>query len=693
MTKGDFIRLEDSNSVSNGNENNINQYDSEFSEEGTASIGSNSGAIIMNQSKEDINMSGEIEEFNDDSQSLISPPKTSIDIQQQQQQEEQQEEEEEEDYQNIKSSNRSNNNNNNNSNYIPNNNSNNNNINYNNNNINVIGSYSDDNNEYDDDNIYGKNFKNKHQQSFNEFTLTLDDNGVNELNESDFITSMDDSGYIAPFSQYIKKNYNNNIYERILEQCEKIKIDASMHRSELILTSAYLFCFVALGISVGSLGPTLHSFTYHLHASTDQVGYFFSARGLGYFIFSLGCRFLDRVKNNNLVIAGCVILMSISLLLIPLSKNIWLTAFLFMLEGGGAGLIDSSLNTLIVWVWKEKVNPFMQLLHFSFGLGAFVAPLFVAGMSENSLFTQYFVLSMVMLSSFLTVIFLKPAKPPVVEDIELIPSTGNIDDNSNNNNNNNSSNIVDDAITNTINDKINESTDLKINNSNNNDISSSKTEKRLKIEVIAAIAVFLFFYVGGESGFGGWICTFSIENLKFDEKTGALLNSMFWGSFTVGRLAGVFISLVMSPQKMVIMDTLGCFFFTLLMIFFPNSSAILWISTAGLGLSLASIFPTAFSLPQNLSIPVTGESTSYMVIGAVAGEIVIPWLIGICQQYIGMHVLPWIVLFTLLISLIIYILINLRTIYIRSRGQNINFSFSNSIALLNHVVNNNNNNK
>ncbi|KAN0015215.1 hypothetical protein ACTFIU_001541 [Dictyostelium citrinum] len=687
MTKGDFIRLEDSNNVSNGNENNIDQYnDTNFSEEGTASMGYNSGAILMNLNKEDINMSGDIEGFNDDSQSLISPPKILIGIQHQQEQQQQQHEEKE-DYQNIILPN--------NNSYIPNNNNNsnssNNNNNNNKNNANVIGSYIDDNNEdEDDDNIYGRNFKNKHQQSFNEFTLTLDDNGVNELNESDFITSMNDSGYIAPFSQYIKKNYNNNIYERILEQCEKINVDASMHRSELMLTSAYLFCFVALGISVGSLGPTLHSFTDHLDASIDQVGYFFSARGLGYFIFSLGCRFLDRIKNNNLVIAGCVILMSISLLLIPLSKNIWLTAFLFMLEGGGAGLIDSSLNTLIVWVWKEKVNPFMQLLHFSFGLGAFVAPLFIAGMSESSLFTQYLVLSMVMLSSFLTVIFLKPAKPPVVEDIELIPSTGNVDD-SNNSNNNNNSNIVDDSIANTINDKIGESTDLKINSSNN-DISSSKTEKRLKIEVVAAIAVFLFFYVGGESGFGGWICTFSIKNLNFEDKTGALLNSMFWGSFTVGRLAGVFISLVMSPQKMVIMDTLGCFFFTILMILFPNSSAILWISTAGLGISLASIFPTAFSLPQNLSIPVTGESTSYMVIGAVAGEIVLPWLIGICQTYIGMHVLPWIVLFTLLISLIVYILINLRTIYVRSRGQNINFSFSNSIALLNHVVNNNNNN-
>ncbi|EGC31173.1 hypothetical protein DICPUDRAFT_40304 [Dictyostelium purpureum] len=419
-----------------------------------------------------------------------------------------------------------------------------------------------------------------------------------------------------------------------------------MNKKELILTAAFLFCFVSLGVCVGSLGPTLNSFTEHLDASVDQVGYFFSARGIGYFIGSLGCRFIDRFRNSNFLIAGATVVMGVGLLLAPVSGNIWLTAFIFGICGMGAGFIDSGLNTLIVWVWKDKVNPFMQLLHFSFGIGAFLAPLLVSQMVERSLFFQYLILAIIMLSSFFSIVFLKPAKHYVAEDIH---STENGE--------------------------------------------LSKGEKRLRVEVILGIAIFLFFYVGAESGYGGWVCTYSIINLKFSDETGALLNSMFWGTFTLSRLGGVFLSLVLSPQKMVVLDTLGCFFFAILIIIFPGSPAILWIGTAGLGISLASIFPTAFSLPSNINIPITGEATSYMVIGAVIGEVVIPWSIGMFQHHVGMHTLPWVVLFSLIISLVIYIMINLRTIQVRARerGQNINFSFSNSIALLNQVVNSNTN--
>lgn len=33
--------------------------------------------------------------------------------------------------------------------------------------------------------------------------------------------------------------------------------------------------------------------------------------------------------------------------------------------------IEVGVNTLTVWIWKEKVAPYMQLLHFAFGLGFF----------------------------------------------------------------------------------------------------------------------------------------------------------------------------------------------------------------------------------------------------------------------------------------------------------------------------------
>ncbi|EGG17392.1 hypothetical protein DFA_08387 [Cavenderia fasciculata] len=463
-------------------------------------------------------------------------------------------------------------------------------------------------------------------ESEEDASLSSSSMSVSSLDENDFLDSQQDPSL---------RMANLDPYERILNYCNKLRVDAQIYKRELTLTISYLLCFVSLGISVGSLGPTLLSLSTNTHSTLDQVGYFFSARGLGYFFGSFSGRFYDRVPNGNLICGLATILMAVALFLIPLSHNIWLTGIIFFFEGGFAGLIDSGLNTMIVWVWQDKVNPFMQLLHFAFGVGALLAPFLVSFMINSSLFTQYLVLSIIMFAAGVPIFFLPPVKPDIVA------------------NDQESQEVV------------------------------STSEKRLRLEVIIAVSIFLFFYVGAEAGYGGWIYTYSKLNLNFEDQSAALLNSLFWTSFTISRLVGVFVSMVLTPHQMVMMDIGGCLFFSILLVLFKSSSVILIISTAGLGISLASIFPTCFSLPRNLNMPVSGESTSFMVIGAVGGEITIPWVIGLCQHHISMHSLPWIVIITLVVSSFIYVGIVVRAKMVRAseRGEQLELN----LKLLNIV--------
>ena len=46
--------------------------------------------------------------------------------------------------------------------------------------------------------------------------------------------------------------------------------------------------------------------------------------------------------------------------------------------GLGKGALDVGCNTLLQWVHGEKVGPFMNGLHFSFGVGAFLSPILLA---------------------------------------------------------------------------------------------------------------------------------------------------------------------------------------------------------------------------------------------------------------------------------------------------------------------------
>eukprot|EP01133_Synstelium_polycarpum_P006767 gene6767-7866_t len=330
-----------------------------------------------------------------------------------------------------------------------------------------------------------------------------------DLSESDFVSN---EIHLAP----------TNIYERVLNLSNKLRVDA--------------------GLMAGSLGPTIPELAVHVGHGQDisKVGYFFTTRGLGYFLGSVSGRFYDRFKNPNLVIAGSVFFMSAALYLVTFVHNIWIVGIIFFFE-------------------------------VSFGFGALLAPLFISALSEKSLQYQYTLVCAVMVCACVPVAFMKPPVP-FQEDEETARSL-------------------------------------------------TKNEKRLRIEVVVAVAFFLFFYVGAEAGYGGWIFTYAIRNYSLPEKTAYYLNSFFWTTFTFSRLAGVFISLVLSPI--------------------------------------------------NLDIPVTGEATSYMVIGASAGEITIPMLIGIVQNHGGYHLLPYVVLFCLIVSLAIYLFIVIRAKRSRNKDNGI----------------------
>jgi len=63
------------------------------------------------------------------------------------------------------------------------------------------------------------------------------------------------------------------------------------------------------------------------------------------------------------------------------------------------------------------------------------------------------------------------------------------------------------------------------------------------------LTIFLGLYVGGESGFGGWISTFVVmEGATASASQAALLVSIFWAAVTVGRAVAVGQALLVGPS-------------------------------------------------------------------------------------------------------------------------------------------------
>ncbi len=131
-----------------------------------------------------------------------------------------------------------------------------------------------------------------------------------------------------------------------------------------------------------------------------------------------------------------------------------------------------------------------------------------------------------------------------------------------------------------------------------------------------------------------WIYTYAFT-LKFGtEVTAAYLTSAFWGSFTLGRLLGIWVSTQAKPLTILYLDFAGCLESVGLILLFPGSNVLLWIRTILFGISQASIFPTFQTLAEE-QMHITGTIAGLFLLRAGVGGMILPWLIGQAFVQVG----------------------------------------------------------
>ena len=349
-------------------------------------------------------------------------------------------------------------------------------------------------------------------------------------------------------------------------------------------TIGYYAAFVALGLASASLGPTLPGLAEHTQSRLAQTSSLFAARSLGYLIGSvLGGRLYDRVPGHP-VMAGGLLLMAGMMALAPLATSLWVLTAAILILGLAEGVLDVGGNTLLVWVHREKVGPFMNGLHFFFGVGAFLSPLIIAYamLGGGGIFRAYLALAVLLL-------------PGAVWLLRLPSPAASV-------------------------------------------ASPNDPAGRANGRLVALIVTFLFLYAGAEVSFGGWIYSYAVALRLSSDAVAAYLASAFWGALTAGRLLAIPLAVRLPPRYLLLADFLGCLASLGALLLWPHSLVVVWLGTCGLGLSMASIFPTTLSLAQG-RMPISGAVTGWFFVGASAGGMTLPWLIGQFFESVGPRVL------------------------------------------------------
>ena len=146
----------------------------------------------------------------------------------------------------------------------------------------------------------------------------------------------------------------------------------------LAKTIAYYGAFIGLGLVLASLGPTLPGLAALTGATLGTLSSIFVARSAGYLTGAmLGGRLFDRLLGHP-VMAGMLALMAVCLVAVPLSPSVMVLTVVLYILGFGEGALDAGGNTLLVWLYPTGLGPWMNGLHFFFGLGAFGSPIIIA---------------------------------------------------------------------------------------------------------------------------------------------------------------------------------------------------------------------------------------------------------------------------------------------------------------------------
>ena len=346
---------------------------------------------------------------------------------------------------------------------------------------------------------------------------------------------------------------------------------------KLRIAGSYYAAYLLLGLMLTSIGPGMDALQEQSGSSKTAVGFLVVVLSLGYMVGSiLGGRLYVRLVGHR-VLSASLLAMALLTFTIPWLGALWLLIGVFFLIGLALGIMDVGGNTLMVWLYRSDVPPYMNALHLCFGIGAFIGPLVMNGFAAatDNAVTTYWLYAALMLPVTLWLARMpSPENPPAEEPVVGI-----------------------------------------------------RTALRRHAWLIALISAFFFMHMGAELAFGAYITSYAQDQVSYSESLARVVNSMFWGGLVVGRLVAIPLALRLRAGSMLQIDLLGAGAGIALIALLPGSTMALWIGTIVLGMSIASMIPSSINFAGE-RMPITSQITALFLVGASLGSTVLPLVVG-----------------------------------------------------------------
>ena len=259
------------------------------------------------------------------------------------------------------------------------------------------------------------------------------------------------------------------------------------------------------------------------------------------------------------------------------------------------GMFEAAANMFLLHLWGKSVTPFMQGLHFAYGIGAIVAPLiaerFLAREDDEgvNLFVPYTIVAGYILLNALAFAVVWHIAP----DTTAHPSR-------------------EDAAA-----------------AEEASQGTRKLSRGWKTVVVILCTIFAHLYMGMELSLGSYLPTFAVTSrLQLTKATGAHLVTLFWSAFTFTRILAIFLTERIGLEA-IISGSLGLMLAASVMMtgFAEASSYVLWTGVAVFGVGISSIWASLFGFLEQ-QFAVSPRVSGLLVVAGILGEFVFPAIIS-----------------------------------------------------------------
>ena len=386
--------------------------------------------------------------------------------------------------------------------------------------------------------------------------------------------------------------------------------------------------------------------------------------------------------NFQLFVSICMGATVIMHVWIPFNRTYPELITTFFVNGIFSGFTGTAANIHMIELWGKENGPFLQALHFSYGVGALISPLIVRPYLLESEFIEGMEPETLLLSTMNGTVTERERVQEesytrddvqlrypcwIVAGFTLIPTIiyfllWRLHPKSNPH----PSRLADNAILNNVDqgdpEKLKKQQEMKDKLQEVDRQRNTKSYKIYKFVAIGLMMCFMPIYYGVELTFGNYLATFAVKSdLHLSKATGADMTSLYWAMFTFFRLSTVFYIDYLGAEMNIVMNTIVILAANAVLsplYFGYQLNWCLWMGSVMMGMGCSSIWASAFGYLETY-FPVSSRIASFVMVSTAIGDFSIPFIMS---QYIKDY--PNVFLYITLVSSLIMTLVFLAVVVV-----------------------------